>query len=73
MEVSFFFFSEEKQRESGSRGTEGSWLGGVDREDVLVRMYCVTEESIFNFKTDYNFKYAMKAKGFISCTYKLVT
>lgn len=41
-------------------------------EGILVRMYCITEESIFNFKTDYNFKYSMKANGFISSTYKLM-
>lgn len=40
---------------------------------ILVRMYCITEESIFNFKTDCNFKYSMKAKVFISSKYKLVT
>lgn len=43
---------EGKQKESGSGG-EGRWgtkLGGVNGWENVAEVYCIREESVFNFK-----------------------
>ena len=45
------FFSNERQRGSGSGGEEGGKeLGGVEEGETVIRIYYVREESIFNNK-----------------------